>query len=401
MGKRANGEGTWAKKTIGCHVYESYGVSINGKRKYFYGKTKKEALEKYRKFTSMPEVGQDNIAVIFSDYCSNWLQNYKKDKIKPKTYDYYESIINGYIVGTILGSTTIKKLNSMQFKEYTSLFNDHLITFRNKSKSTLDGIHTVLTQVCKYGITYQDLSHNFMQGVEKVSEKDVGTKKKEIIALEYEDVIKLWNEMLRKNEPGNVINGKVGEYVYGIGAYALLFCCFTGLRWGEVSALQWSDIQEYDGKFFFKVDKQFITIKNRDSKNKNKYTNIIADPKSKKSIRYIPLPQKAIELLNMVKERYPEQNKSEHLIFSTSNKPYGESVAHRLLKAMCIRANVRPVSPHVLRHSFASILLNNDEKNLYEVSDLLGHSSPDVTYKKYIDIFEKNKASTVSIFDKL
>lgn len=59
------------------------------------------------------------------------------------------------------------------------------------------------------------------------------------------------------------------------------------------------------------------------------------------------------------------------------------------------------ISPHVLRHSFASILLNEDEKNLYTVSDLLGHSSTDVTYKKYIDIFEKNKINAVKIFDGL
>ena len=289
----------------------------------------------------------------------------------------------------------------MQFKEYTALFNDHLLSFRDKSKSTLDGIHTVLTQVCKYGVTYQDFAHNFMQAVEKVSEKDVGTKKKEIVALEYADVIKLWNEMLRKNEPGHVVNGKIGEYVYGIGAYALLFWCYTGLRWGEVSALQWSDIQEKDEKYFFKVDKQYITIKNRNDDNPKKYTRIVADPKSKKSNRYIPLPQKAVELLEMVKKRYPWQYQPNHLIFSTSDKPYGESVAHRLLKSMCLRAGVQPVSPHVLRHSFASILLNDDEKNLYEVSDLLGHSSPDVTYKKYIDIFERKKASAVSTFDKL
>ena len=56
---------------------------------------------------------------------------------------------------------------------------------------------------------------------------------------------------------------------------------------------------------------------------------------------------------------------------------------------------------NALRHSFASILLNEDEKNLYAVSDLLGHSSSDVTYKRYIDIFEKNKINTISLFDNI
>jgi len=234
-----------------------------------------------------------------------------------------------------------------------------------------------------------------------VSEKDVGTKKQKVEALEYEDVIKLWNEIFRKNTEDYIVNGKVGTYVYGIGAYALLFCCYTGLRWGEVSALSWQDIQEEDGHYYFKVDKQYITIKNRDENVDRSYITIQGTPKSEKSNRYIPLSNKAVELLDMVKERFPKQYKPDHLIFSTTNNPYNISTANRLLKAMCIRAGVRKVSPHALRHSFASILLNEDEKNLYTVSDLLGHSSPDVTYKRYIDIFKKNKVNTVNIFDSL
>lgn len=213
--------------------------------------------------------------------------------------------------------------------------------------------------------------------------------------------MKLWDEMLRKNTVDNIVNGKAGSYVYGIGAYALLFCCFTGLRWGEVSCLRWEDIQEENGRKYFKVDKQFVTIKDRNTNSDKKKVTVVGTPKSEKSNRYIPLSKKAEELLEMVKKRFPKQYKKKHLIFSTTNNPYSGSTANRLLKAMCIRAGIPMVSPHALRHSFASILLNEDEKNLYAVSDLLGHSSSDVTYKRYIDIFEKNKINTVSLFDNM
>ena len=76
-------------------------------------------------------------------------------------------------------------------------------------------------------------------------------------------------------------------------------------------------------------------------------------------------------------------------------------MANRLLKAMCTRAGVPLATPHSLRHSFASILLNEDEKSLYAVSEMMGHSSPDVTYKKYIDIFEKKKIETMDMFNNL
>ena len=403
MGRRANGEGSWSKVEIRNNTYYMYKIRIDSVRKSFYGKTKKEALEKYRKFMDSAkeeDVSQDQ-DITFYDYCHKWLFDYKQTRIKPKTLDYYDFIIETFIKDTHLGDCTVQQLNSLSQKDCRNLFQKHINQFTDKSKSTVDGVYTLLGQICKYGLTYKDFGFNFMLGVDKVREQDVSTKRKEITALEYSDVMKLWNEMLRKNEPDNVINGKVGSYVYGIGAYALLFCCFTGLRWGEVSCLRWEDIQQDGENYFFKVDKQFITIKDRGIKGYNGYKTVETSPKSKKSERYIPLSTQAIEILELVKERFPNQNTPKHLIFSTTANPYSASTANRLLKVMCIRAEIPIVSPHTLRHSFASILLNEDEKNLYAVSDLLGHSSSDVTYKRYIDIFEKSKVNAINVFENI
>ena len=396
--KRANGEGSWTIKTINNNTYMAYYVFIDGKRKTFYGKTKKEALDKFKNYKTAPKVDDQYQSDSFYNYAHRWLFNYKQGSIKPKTLDYYDFTIESFIKGTTLGNTSIKKLNAMSHKDILNLFQSHMAQFRDKSKSTTDGIHTVLSQVCKYGHTYQDFAYNFMQGVEKLSEKDVATKKKEVGSLDYEQVMILWDEMLRKNTEDYLVNGKVGNYVYGIGAYALLFCCFTGLRWGEVSCLRWRDIKKENDTYYFKVDKQFVAIVDREKGGQK----IIEDtPKSEKSNRYIPLSSKAVEILELVKERFPKCHKENHIIFSTTNNPYTASTANRLLKVMCIRAGLPVVTPHALRHSFASILLNEDEKNLYAVSDLLGHSSPDVTYKRYIDIFEKNKIETIGLFDRL
>lgn len=401
MGRRTNGEGSWAKVKmhgIDCYLYK---ISINGKRKSFYGKTKKEALEKYKNYKEEIPVDKNYQDTTFYEYSHKWLVGVKKNQIKPKTFDYYEFIIETFIKGTNVGNMTLKKINGLTNKECHRLFQSHINNYLDKSKSTLDGLHTVLSQISKYGVEYEDFTHDLMAGIEKVKEKEVKTKKREIEALEYEDVMKLWNEMFRKNTEEEHINGKIGTYVYGIGSYALLFCCFTGLRWGEVSCLRWKDILEEDGQYYFKVEKQFVTIKNRNQDADTTYITIQDSPKSEKSNRYIPLSKKALEILELVKSRFPQHYHSDHLIFSTTDNPYNASSANRLLKVMCIRAEVPIVSPHALRHSFASILLNEDEKNLYTVSDLLGHSSPDVTYKKYIDIFKKNKINTINIFDSL
>ena len=399
MAKRANGEGSWQVKTIKNSTYQVYRIAIDGKQKSFYGKTKKEAFQKYKQYSEQAELETENKDDSFYQYCHNWLFEWRPKNIKQTTFDYYDSIIDLYIKDTKLGNLLVKNLNNLTKKEAHSLFQKHIDQFRDKSKSTSDGIYTVLNQVCAYGVKYQDFALNPMEQITKLTERDVKTKKKEIKALDYSEVMKLWNEMNRKNEEGAIINGKPGTYVYGVGSCALLFCCFTGLRWGEVTRLQWEDIQNDNGKMYFKVDKQFVRVKNRDKSADIRYTTITETPKSEKSNRYIPLNDKAVQVLELVKERFPECYKPNHIIFSSTGNPYNESTANRLLRVMCIRAGIHEVSPHALRHSFASILLNEDEKNLYAVSDLLGHSSSDVTYKRYIDIFEKNKVNTINIFN--
>ena len=402
--KRSNGEGTWkVRERNGVKTYE-FRICYMGKRYSFYGRTKSEALEKYKNDKELWAVGirdgSEGSQTLY-EYAHEWLFDYKKKRIKVKTFDYYDFIIERFIKDSTPGGLTLNQLKKLNRKQSEKLFQNLLNDNVDKSKSTLDGIYTVLNQVGKYGLKYGDFVYNFMECVTKISEKEVKTKKKEIKALKYEEVMKLWDEMLRKNEEGDIINNKAGTYVYGIGSCALLFCCFTGLRWGEVSSLEWRDIQENDGCYFFKVDKQFVNIINRDKNAETKHKTVAETPKSEKSCRYIPLSRRAVEILELVRERFPHLHKPGNLIFSNTGRPITASFAGKLLKAMCIRAGVPVTSPHGLRHSFASILLNEDEKNLYEVSDMLGHSSPDVTYKKYIDIFEKGKMETISLFDKL
>lgn len=401
MAKRANGEGCWQEKVVKGNTYQVYIAVVDGKRKSFYGKTKKEALQKYRDSAQKVSVEKSNEKLTFYQYCHQWLHSWRPKNIKQTTFDYYDSLIELFIKDTRLGKMTIKEINNTPNKDLVRIVQAHINSTNDKSKSTNDGIYTIFNQVCKYAIKFQDLSFNFMEQITKLSERDVTTKRKEIKAFEYSEVMKLWDEMQRKNTAEQRINGRVGTYVYGIGAYALVFCCFTGLRWGEVSRLQWGDIKVENGQYYFKVDKQYVRVKNREEDADMKYTTVTTTPKSAKSERYIPLSNQALQLLEMVKDRFPQYFNDDHLIFSTTNNPYSESVANRLLKAMCIRAGLPLIAPHSLRHSFASILLNEDEKNLYAVADMLGHSSTDVTYKRYIEIFEKNKVNAVKLFDNL
>lgn len=403
MVKRANGEGSWIQKNIKGTIYQCFKITIDKERKYFYGKTRKEATEKYKKYLEQNTIdsNKDIQKMTFSEYANKWLFEWRKQNISPKTIDYYDYAINQYIKKTKIYNMQIGTINAKKPKEIRKIFQDAINTNKNYSKSINNSVYTVLCLVSKYGYTMSDFICNYMDGVDKLTERDVETKTKKTKSLTYEQVMKLWDEMERKNTIDNRVNGKPGTYIYGINAYTLLFCCFTGLRWGEVSRLEWRDIKKTEtGSSYIIVNKQYVLIKDRDNNSDKSKKYITKYPKEEK-VRLIPLSSQCIEILEKVKNRFPELYKPNNLIFSVTGNPASDSNARKTLHKLCLAAGVPLVSPHELRHTFASILLNEDQQNLYAVSELLGHSTPDVTYKAYIDIFEKNKIDTIKLFDNM
>ena len=401
--RRANGEGCWQERTINGTHYYVFIISINGIQKSFYGKTRKEATLKYNKHLEKSTIiSTKKIQIMtFSEYANKWLFEWRKQNLSPKTVDYYDYAINQYIKKTKLYNMQIGTINAKSPKEIRKIFQDAVNTNKNYSKSINNSIYTVLCLVSKYGFTMADFVCNYMDGVDKLTERDVETKTKTKRSLTYDQVMKLWSEMEKLNTEEKRINGKPGTYVYGMNAYAILFCCFTGLRWGELSRLEWNDIKETkNGTNYIIINKQYVYIKNRDDKATTSKKYITKYPKEEK-VRLIPLSSQAQDILIKVKERFPELHKPNNLIFSATGNPIADSNARKTLHKMCLATDVPLISPHELRHTFASILLNEDQQNLYAVSSLLGHSSPDITYKAYIDIFEKNKLDTIKIFDKI
>jgi integrase/recombinase XerD len=69
----------------------------------------------------------------------------------------------------------------------------------------------------------------------------------------------------------------------------------------------------------------------------------------------------------------------EHVFVSRSGKPITRIVLWRVVKKYCLRAGLPPtVSPHTLRHSFATHLLAGGA-DLRTVQELLGHASIQTT----------------------
>ena len=113
-------------------------------------------------------------------------------------------------------------------------------------------------------------------------------------------------------------------------------------------------------------------------------------PKTKSSIRDVPLSDNTLEELTLAIKRNEEYYKRHPEIvdqgFITANKegnPYSRSQVYRAYHAAIERADLPVLNYHSLRHAFATIL-NTDSVNLKTIADSMGHTSTSITENVYI-----------------
>lgn len=110
--------------------------------------------------------------------------------------------------------------------------------------------------------------------------------------------------------------------------------------------------------------------------------------------RIIPMNETAKQFLLLYIEEYRSEllknSTSEYLFLNHHGKPISRQGFFKILKSLCIEKHIeKNVSPHTLRHSFATHLLNNGA-DLRIVQELLGHSDISTT-QIYTHISDEKK----------
>ncbi|MCX6792924.1 MAG: site-specific integrase [Candidatus Falkowbacteria bacterium] len=132
----------------------------------------------------------------------------------------------------------------------------------------------------------------------------------------------------------------------------------TGLRFGELIALEWSDID-------FKSN--LMTVQKSIARGR------LGSPKSNK-IRYVPLLDDVSKVLNA-------RSKKRGLVFSKDGKKHlGPVLCLRWLHLACKTAGLRKIGWHTLRHTFASHLAQNGV-SIVLIKELLGHADIKTTMR--------------------
>ena len=378
MSKRGNGEGSVCRRPDGRWQGSiTIGRDDRGRliRKYFYGKTRKETSEKLNR--AIEEL-RDNRFINKSDnptveqWCHEWLWSYKRNSVKQKTFDQYETILRTHIIPD-LGDIRLADLKTMHIQRIINKMHDSGLSHR-----TIEVMKIVMHAALKQAQRNKLVSENVCENV--------------VLPRKQPKHIRVLNE----DEQTKLIAALKDNYI----GRGLLFALYTGMRRGEVLALKWSDYDKNEKTISITKALSRVRTYNKDG---NKTMLTVTTPKTDTSIRTVPLIDKAVELLAEHKrkqERYMElvgdYYTDNDLIFSSSRGDYLDPGNYnRKLNKTVKKIGIPRISPHVLRHSFATRGLEA-EVSLKAMQELLGHSSITVTGDIYTHILKEQKRKEIS-----
>ncbi|MEI6127738.1 MAG: site-specific integrase [Pseudomonadota bacterium] len=312
---------------------------------------------------------EEKTVPLFKDYSELWLEKYTKIACKDNTYRLYKMLLARHL-SPVFSNKRIDEIFRPVIKE---LFVEKLTS--GLAISTVLNMKACLSGIFSNAIEDSLLLMNPVSGTGKLIKKfKQRTPKEEIKPLTKQEV-----SLLLK-----AVNEHYPRY------YPLFLCSLrTGARIGEVTALQWGDV-DFNGRF--------LEINRAISLGK------VSTPKSGKSRRVDMSLQLAETLKELKTERKRETLKKgwscmpEWIFVSESGTPYDPNNLRKVFNDSLDKAGLRRIRIHDMRHTFASILLAQGEPLPY-VRDQLGHHSIQITVDTYGHMIPGANRSAVDKLD--
>lgn len=395
--KRRNGEGSWGTKVVNGITYKRF-RDANGKD--YYGKTEKEVREKIRAASvelSIENSEKDVRKMPFGELVIKWIEETKLLELKPNTASNYMDCMNGQLLNnedSELASLQVGTITADDFNRYYAKM------AKNYSSGTISKNHTILSQCIRYCNKKGYFKNKIdLEDIRIPNKENIAKEDREIHILNDEDIIKLTKEAYRINAPGYKWGGKIGEPTYGNNAKLLIFILNTGLRISEAIELCWEDVHmDEKGKApYIYVHRNSARIR---TETKGVRKEVISSPKTRHSTRYVPLNGQALKILKEERRLYDTFRSRYVFVTENGDKIKSRQNVARTLRDMVARADlsVDHLTPHELRHTFGSALLRQGV-DINTVSEILGHSSPEITRKIYIHVLEEQKINAINMID--
>ncbi len=275
-------------------------------------------------------------------------QTDKKQYVKRSTYSAYSLLVNNHLIPAFAGAYDVTE-DMVQSFVFTKLE-------QGLSQKSIKDILIVLKMILRFAV-----KQGFMQHREIDVKFPTERERQEL-------------EVLSRSSQKQIMEYVQSHFTFmNLGIY---ICLCAGLRIGEVCALVWDDIDVESGVINVSKTIQRIYV----IEGGEKHTEVIIDtPKSKNSIREIPI---ARDLLKMIKP-FKKVVNGRFYVLTNSAQPTEPRTYRNYYKRLMTQLDMPKLKFHGLRHSFATRCIESrcDYKT---VSVLLGHSNISTTLNLYV-----------------
>ena len=293
-------------------------------------------------------------------WLDEWFCNYIRPSSKRRTCERYSEIIEKRLK-VKLGEYELDELTPLVLQRYITelIESGNMKTGKGLAANSVNGIITVIQNSLKLAYALGTIKEYAADKIRRPK-----TKEKEVTCFTLSEQKKIERAALA---------GKKTKWL------GIVVCLYTGLRIGELLALEWKDVDFQKGVLT-------VSHSRHEGKDENgRYAQIVESPKTVSSRRCIPLPKQILCELRMLKRK----SRSVYVISNGESsipvRSYQRSF-ERLLKKL----DIPHKGFHALRHTFATRALEcgMDVKML---SELLGHKDPAVTLRRYVHSLMEQK----------
>ena len=360
--RRANGEGNIRKRKDGRWEgrYTAGRNPATGRAIYknVLGKTQAEVKEKLKK--AIEETKGLNIAKAESytvgQWMDVWYEYYAQIKVRPSSHKTYEGYIKNHIKPSV-GSIPLPKLTTLDLQRlYQKLLTEGRVDRlesqnqpKGLSTKTVRNINQVISSAMQLAIQQHLIAQNPTDGcaLPKTEHREMQTLSADQLAA----------FLLEAKHSG------VFEMYY--------IELATGLRRGELLGLKWEDID---------FTAQMLRVRRQVGRVNGEVRE--APLKTKNAYRTISLGTDAMGILKQQREKQPS---SSYVFPGPTGGPIAPDSVLHMLHRVLDRAGLPEIRFHDLRHTFATLALQNGV-DVKTVSGMLGHFSAGFTLDTYAHV---------------